>query len=100
VLELVLVEAVLAPGHPRARLVLPLGTKSVTAPHRPDLPLLAAEDLAAVAETTRAPAAAEAVTAWEVADSVAAAADVAAVAGVAAVAEAEAEDADDKQTMD
>jgi hypothetical protein len=58
------VEAVLVPGHPRAPLVLPLGTKSVTAPHRRGLPLLAAEDLAAAAETTREPAAAEAVVAW------------------------------------
>jgi hypothetical protein len=91
------VEAVPVPGHPRARLVLPLGTKSVTAPHRPGLPLLAAEDLAAAAETTREPAAAEAATAWEVADLAAVAVEAVAVA---AVAEAEAEDADDKQTMD
>jgi hypothetical protein len=62
--ELVRVEAVPVPGHPRAHLALPLGTKSVTVLHRPDLPLLAAEDLAAVAETTREPAAAEAVVAW------------------------------------
>jgi hypothetical protein len=48
-----------------------LRTKSVTAAHRPDLvPLLeAVEDLAAAAaETTREPAAAEAVIAWEVAE--------------------------------
>jgi hypothetical protein len=101
VLELVRVEAVPVPGHPRARLVLPLGTKSVTAPHRPGLPLLAAEDLAAAAETTREPAAAEAATAWEVADLAAVAVEAVAVAAVAEaeVAEAEAEDADDKQTM-
>ena len=58
-LELVLVQVAAA-----------LRTKSVTAAHRPDLvPLLEAEeDLAAVAETTREPAAAEAVIAWEVAE--------------------------------
>ena len=69
------VVVVLVRGHPRAQLaVLALRTKSVTAAHRRDLvPLLAAaEDLAAaVAETTREPAAAEAVIAWEVADTVA-----------------------------
>jgi hypothetical protein len=44
-------------------------TKSVTAAHHHGLvPLLAAEDLVAVAETTRKPAAAEAVIAWEVAE--------------------------------
>ena len=66
-----------------AQPVVALRTKSVTAAHRPDLvPLLAAEDLAAaVAETTREPVAAEAVTAWEAADSAAVAAeDVAAEA--------------------
>jgi hypothetical protein len=75
-----------------AQLVVALRTKSVTAAHRPDLvPLLAVEDLAAaVAETTREPVAAEAVTAWEAADSAAeeeAAAASTAVAGavVAAV---------------
>jgi hypothetical protein len=60
-----------ARGHPRAQLAVALKTKSVTAAHRPDLvPLLAAgEDLAAAAaETTREPAAAEAVIAWEVAE--------------------------------
>ncbi len=53
-----------------AQLAVALRTKSVTAAHRPDLvPLLEAEeDLAAVAETTREPAAAEAVIAWEVAE--------------------------------
>jgi glyoxylase-like metal-dependent hydrolase (beta-lactamase superfamily II) len=67
-LELVQVEAVAVPGHPRGHLVLPLGTKSVTAPHRLGLPLLVAADLAAVVETTLAPAAAEAAAAWEVAE--------------------------------
>jgi hypothetical protein len=70
--ELVQVEAVLVGGHPRAQLaVVALRIKSVTAAHRPDLaPLLVAEeDLAAVvAVTTREPAAAEAVIAWEVAE--------------------------------
>jgi hypothetical protein len=54
-----------------ARLAAALRTKSVIAAHRPDpVPLLeAGEDLvAAVAETTREPAAAEAVIAWEVAE--------------------------------
>src|SRR6184192_2217437 len=73
--DLVVAEPELAPGvaepvrgHPRARLAVALRTKSVTAAHRRDLPLLAAEDLVAgAAETTREPAAAEAVIAWEVA---------------------------------
>jgi hypothetical protein len=53
-----------------ARAAVALRTKSVTAAHRRDLVLrLAAEDLAAAAaETTREPAAAEAVIAWEVAE--------------------------------
>src|SRR6266513_1446192 len=77
-LELVQVQAEpeLAPGvaepvrgHPRARLAVALRTKSVTAAHRRDLPLLAAEDVVAgAAETTREPAAAEEVIAWEVAE--------------------------------
>jgi hypothetical protein len=52
------------------RAAVALRTKSVTAAHRRDLVLrLAAEDLAAaVAETTREPAATEAVIAWEVAE--------------------------------
>jgi hypothetical protein len=53
------------------RAAVALRTKSVTAAHRRDLvPLLeAVEDLAAAAaETTREPAAAEAVIAWEVAE--------------------------------
>ena len=112
--ELVQVEAVLVQGHRPAQLAVALRTKSVIAAHRPDLaPLLeAAVDLAAVAETTLEPAAAEAVIAWEVADIVAAAAVdtvAAAEAGVtepaavvadaavaAADAAAEAEDAEDK----
>jgi hypothetical protein len=61
--------AVLAQDHPRGRLAVVARTKSVTAAHRRGLvPLLAAEDLAAAAETTREPAAAEAVIAWEVAE--------------------------------
>ena len=50
-----------------------LRTKSVIAAHRPDqVPLLAAEeDLAAGAETTREPAAAEAAIAWAAADTAA-----------------------------
>jgi hypothetical protein len=66
-LALVQVEAVPVPNHPRAQLAVAPRTKSVTAAHHPDLvPLLAAgEDLAAaVAETTREPAATEAVIAW------------------------------------
>jgi hypothetical protein len=113
--ELVRVEAVAVPSHLRAPLAVALRTKSVIAAHRPDLaPLLeAAVDLVAVAETTREPAAAEAVIAWAVADTVeeeaedtvaaveaaavtepaAVAADAAVVAADAAVA---AEDAEDK----
>ena len=83
------VVVVLVRGHPRDQLaVLALRTKSVTAAHRHDLvPLLeAAEDLAAeVAETTREPAAAEAVIAWEVADTVAVEAAAVAVAAAAVV---------------
>jgi hypothetical protein len=69
-LELVQVEAVPAQGQPRAQLAVALRTKSVTGAHRRGLVLrLAAEDLAAAAaETTREPAAAEAVIAWEVAE--------------------------------
>jgi hypothetical protein len=82
-----------ARGHPRVQLAVALRTKSVIAVRRHDpVPLLAAEDLAAaVAETTREPAAAEAVIAWEVADTVAVEAAVteAAVAAVVAVAEDE-----------
>jgi len=49
------------------RVAVALRTRSVIAAHRPDpVPLLAAEEdlAAAVAETTREPAAAEAVIAW------------------------------------
>jgi hypothetical protein len=69
-LELVQEEAVPAQGQPRAQLAVALRTKSVTGAHRRGLVLhLAAEDLAAAAaETTREPAAAEAVIAWEVAE--------------------------------
>jgi hypothetical protein len=101
-------------SHLRVRLaVVALRTKSVTAPHRPDLvPLLEAEeDLAvAAAETTRELAAAEAVIAWEAVDIVAAvaAAEVFMAAAVVAVAVDEvvadaaavAEDAEDKRTVD
>ena len=70
--ELEHVPEVLVParGHPRAQLAVALKTKSVTGARRRGLvPLLAAEDLAAAAaETTREPAAAEAVIAWEVAE--------------------------------
>jgi hypothetical protein len=108
--ELVQVAAVAVPSHPRVQqAVAALRTKSVTAAHPHDLvPLLeAGEDLVAVvAETTREPAAAEAVIAWEVADTVAVAVAavgvaVAAVAVAVAVedaAAAEAEDAEDKRT--
>jgi hypothetical protein len=73
------VEAVPVRSHLRARLAVPLRTKSVIAlHHRGQVPLLAAvEDLAAVAEIMRAQAATEAVKAWE----------VAAVTAVAAAAE-------------
>jgi hypothetical protein len=67
--ELAPVVEVLAPNPLRAQLAVALRTKSVTAAHRRDLPLLAAEDLVAgAAETTREPVAAEAVIAWEVAE--------------------------------
>ena len=65
--ELDQVAVVLVRGHPRAQPAAALRTKSVTAAHPHDLVLLleAEEDLAAaVAETTREPVAAEAVTAW------------------------------------
>jgi hypothetical protein len=54
--------AVLARGRRRARLAALARTKSVTALHHRDrVPVLAAEDLAAAAEITRAPAATEAI---------------------------------------
>jgi hypothetical protein len=65
--ETVQVEAVPVRSHLRARLAVPLRTKSVIVLHRRGrVPLLAAvEDLAAVAEIMRAQAATEAVKAWE-----------------------------------
>jgi hypothetical protein len=111
--ELVQVEAVLVLDRPRVRLAVAPKTKSVTAVHPHDLvPLLeAAEDLvAAVAVTTRDPAVAEAVIAWEVAVTavaeagiaVAAAADVAVAAADVAVADvaAAAEEVGDKRVID
>jgi hypothetical protein len=80
--ELVQVEAVPVPSQPLAQLVeqvraqpaVALRTKSATAAHRRGLVLLlTVEDLAAeVVETTHRQAAAEAVTAWEAAATVAA----------------------------
>jgi hypothetical protein len=60
------------------RAAVPLRTKSVIAPHHRGLvPVLGAEDLAAEVETTREPAAIEAVVAWAaVVTAVAAVADV------------------------
>jgi hypothetical protein len=113
--ELVQVEAVLVLDRPRVRLAVAPKTKSVTAVHPHDLvPLLeAAEDLvAAVAVTTRDPAVAEAVIAWEVAVTAvaeagiavaaAAAADVAVAAADVAVADvaAAAEEVGDKRVID
>jgi hypothetical protein len=79
--ELVQVEAVPVPSQPLAQLVeqvraqpaVALRTKSATAAHRRGLVLLlTVEDLAAeVVETTHGQAAAEAVTAWEAAATVA-----------------------------
>jgi hypothetical protein len=56
--------------HRPAQLAVALRTKSVIAAHHPDqVPLLAVEeDLAAAAETTREPAAAEAAKAWAAAE--------------------------------
>jgi Protein of unknown function (DUF2950) len=93
--ELVRAAAALVRGHPRARLAVALRTKSVIAAHRPDLvPLLeAGEDLAvAVVETTREPAVAEAVIAWEAAVTAAAAAPVTAAAAAPVTAAAEEEE--------
>jgi hypothetical protein len=65
VLEHGQVVAVRVLGHLRAHLEAQRRTKSATAVHHRDLAqLLAAEDSAAVAETTREPAATEAVAAW------------------------------------
>jgi hypothetical protein len=107
------VVVVLVRGHPRVQLaVVALRTKSVTAAHRPDLvPLLVAvEDLAAaVAVTTRDPAVAEAVIAWEVVVTAVAEAGIAVAAAeeeeavvVVAVADvvAAAEEAGDKRVID
>jgi len=68
--ELDQVAVVLVRDHLRARLALPVKTKSVTTAHRLDLvPLLAeAEDLVVAAQTTREPVAAEAVIAWAAAE--------------------------------
>ena len=113
-LEHVPVVVVLVRGHPRVQLaVVALRTKSVTAAHRPGLvPRLAAEEdlVAAVAVTTRDPAVAEAVIAWEVVVTavaeagiaVAAAAEEAAAAAVVAVADVAAaeEEAGDKRVID
>jgi hypothetical protein len=52
-------------GHPLVHLVVPLRTRSVIAAHRRGLvPVLEAEDSVGAVETTREPAAVEAVTAW------------------------------------
>ena len=95
---IVQVEAVPVQNHRPAQLAVALRTKSVIAAHRPDLaPLLeAAVDLVAVAETTPEPAAAEAVRAWEAADTAAVVEVVVTVEAavvVAALAAAVAEDA-------
>src|SRR6266540_2048850 len=66
-LELVQVEVVPELDPLRAQLAGVLKTKSVTGVPRRDLVLIVAVALAAVAETTREPAAAEAVIAWAVA---------------------------------
>jgi hypothetical protein len=66
--ELARVEVVPELDPLRARLAGVLKTKSVTGVPRHDLVLIAAEDLAAAAETTRVPAATEAAVAWAVAD--------------------------------
>ena len=98
------------PSHPRARLAEALRTKSVIAAHHQgQVPLLeAGEDLVrGVAETTREPVAAEAVIAWEAADTVAVVAAAAVTEPVVAaavteavavaVAEEEEEDAEDNE---
>ena len=68
--ELDQLAVVLVRDHLRARLALPVKTKSVTTAHRLDLvPLLAeAEDLVVAAQTTREPVAAEAAIAWAAAE--------------------------------
>ena len=91
------VEGVPVQDHRPALLAVALRTKSVIAAHHPDqVPLLAVEEdlAAAVAETTREPAAAEAAIAWAVADTAAVVAVVVTVAAaVAEVAAVVAEDA-------
>jgi hypothetical protein len=80
-----------ARGHPRAQLAVALRIKSVTAAHRRDLVLSpAVGDLAAaVAVTTREPAATEEVIAWVAVGLVAAEAAVAGVVAAAVVVVAE-----------
>jgi hypothetical protein len=103
VLAIVQVEAVPVRSHLRARLAVPLRTKSVIGLHRRGrVPLLAAvEDLAAVAEIMHAQAATEAATVWAAAvRAVAAAPESAAevaVAIVVAAADAVEADAGDKR---
>jgi hypothetical protein len=100
---------VLVQGHPRVQLaVVALRTKSVTAAHRPGLVqrLAAEEDLvAAAAVTTRDPAVAEGVIAWEVAvtavaEAGIAVAEAAAEAVVVAADVAAGEEAEDKRVID
>jgi hypothetical protein len=56
-------------GHPGAQLAAPVGTRSAIEPHRRGrAPVPVAEDSAAVAETTRGPAAIEAAVAWAAAE--------------------------------
>jgi hypothetical protein len=88
-LELVPVVVVPVRGHRHAQLAVPLRTRSVTGVHHPGLaPVLAAAASVAVAETTREPAAPEAVRVWAVAVTAAAAVGIAvAVAADAAAAE-------------
>jgi hypothetical protein len=74
--------AVAVLDHPRGRLTVAPGTKSVIAAHRRGLPLLAAEDLAAAVETLLVRVVAGAAAAWEAAASMAAEAE--AVEAVAA----------------
>jgi hypothetical protein len=64
-----LAEAELVPDHRHVQPAALQRTKLVTAVHRPvPVAVIAAEDLAEVAETTRERAAAEAVVAWEAAE--------------------------------
>jgi hypothetical protein len=88
-LELVPVVVVPVRGHRHAQLAVPLRTRSVTGVHHPGLaPVLAAAASVAVAETTREPAAPEAVRVWAVAVTAVAAVGIAvAVAADAAAAE-------------